>query len=115
MNVEQRIEIERKVVRHMIRTLKANGWVLDCIDNGDGEDLKVDTETEAMEEIFAVDEARVYFTKGGKTHGVFLVMGNDGYDVICDHSYPIDAATGEPAEFSRLMDQITDYASNLEV
>jgi len=41
-----------------------------------------------MELIFNLDEASLRFTKDGtKEHGVLLVLGNDGLDVISDWNY----------------------------
>lgn len=93
MNIDRRMEIERKVVRHLIRTMKKHGWVITRInDGGEPDEDTIDpNETEAMEAVFAVDEATIYFHKAfgekkGMTHFAMIVLGNDGYDAIADHS-----------------------------
>lgn len=45
------------------------------------------------DEILAVDEARLYFHRKGDPRAyatVFFVLGNSGYDVICDYSTSLD-------------------------
>jgi len=34
MRTEQRMEIERKIVRHLIRTMKKHGWNAIAVDDG---------------------------------------------------------------------------------
>lgn len=85
---EDRIATERKIVRHMIRTLKAAGWAVYGVDDGGDGIETLNTEAEMVEAIFAVDESRAYFinqTAGNKKHVVVICLGN-GIDVIVDHS-----------------------------
>ena len=110
MNVEKRMEIEKKIVRHLIREAKKAGWICVAVNNGGDEDEPVSTEAEAMDEAFACDEANLYFSKevDGKlrTCIVLIVLGNDGYDVICDHSAP-EADVGG---WNTLMAEVDAYA-----
>ena len=66
MNVEKRQEIERKVVRHLIREMKKAGWSIAKINDGGepDEDILHPNETEAMDTVFSVDESTIYFSKG---------------------------------------------------
>lgn len=110
MNVEQRIAIERKIVRHLIRSAKNEGWWLSTIDDGGepDEDIITPNETEAMEAVFAVDEATLYFRKDttSPAHAVRIILGNDGNDCICDYTYGIPDSDG----FKALMDRVSEYA-----
>ena len=117
MTVEQRIEIEKKVLRHLIRSMKGNGWVVVRIDDGgeEDEDTIDPNETEAMDAVFAVDECVIYFRKQvsatvGKTHYAQIVLGNDGWDCIADHSYAADGSDN----FNTIMDEVQDYADKLQ-
>lgn len=111
MNVEKRMEIERKVVRHLIRTMKAAGWLITRINDGgdDDEDTLDPNETQAMDTVFSVDESTIYFRKQlepkyGKTHYAYIVLGNNGYDCIADHS--IKPVMGHWADdFEKIMDE----------
>ena len=113
MKVEQRMEIERKIVRHLIRTMKKHGWNVIAVDDGGDEWEQTKTETEAMDAVFSVDESSIKFHKKigsvGMTHSACIVLGNDGYDCIADHSY------SDKDEFAKIMESEVDaYVENLE-
>lgn len=114
MNVEKRMEIERRVVRHLIRSMKAAGWRVAAVDDGDV--TKVNTEEEAMDAVFAVDEARIGFMKetesGTVLRTAYIVLGNDGWDCICDHSCS-NAGIAED-DFEKVMDEVvTPYCDKI--
>lgn len=108
MNVEKRMEIERRVVRHLIRSMKAAGWRVFEVDDGDV--TKVSTENEAMEALFAVDEAHIFFLKetraGTLRRTAYIVLGNDGWDCICDHSRS-NAGIAED-DFEKVMEEVVN-------
>lgn len=102
----QRVELERKIVRHLIRAMKEDGWNVVKVNDGGDEDEKVSGEVEALEHIFAVDEARAFFEKGDKKAWVLLISGN-GIDVISDY-------TVNHAEFEAVMMNVSTYTDSLE-
>lgn len=115
MNVKQRQEIERKVVRKLIRDMKAAGWEITRINDGGepDEDTLDPNETEAMDTVFSVDESTIYFHKSfpigpsnGMTHFAQIILGNDGWDCIADHScgstHPLD-------DFEKVMDGVQQW------
>ena len=110
MDVEQRIAIERKIVRHLIRSAKKEGWWLATIDDGGepDEDIITPNETEALEAVFAVDECTLYFRKDGvkSSHAVRIILGNDGNDCIADYTYSVPETDG----FNTLMERVSEYA-----
>lgn len=120
MNAEQRQEIERKVVRHLIRAMKEKGWIITRINDGGepDEDTLNPNETQAMETVFSVDESCIYFRKmlkdkkfgaaTGVTHNATIILGNDGYDCIADHSLSTDTVIGD--DFEAIMDEVQEYA-----
>jgi hypothetical protein len=79
---------DRDGIVQTIRALKGSGWVLVGVyDGGDGIEA-VSTEAEAVEAIMAVDDAFLYVAEGTQTglqRWVRYVMGNEPFDVICDH------------------------------
>jgi hypothetical protein len=109
-NVENRQEIERKVVRHLVRTMKAAGWDAFSVDDG-GEIVKTRTEAEVMDTVFSVDESTIRFRKGSTVHVAVIVLGNDGWDCIADYSFSDDDTDG----FDALMQQVSAYAEKLEM
>lgn len=118
MNVEQRQEIERKVVRHLIRAMKEKGWIISRINDGGDrdEDILNPNETEAMDTVFSVDESRIIFKKEVRPgepgsailRTAYIVLGNDGYDCIADHSCSNEKL--EEDDFEKIMDAVQEYA-----
>lgn len=103
MEVSQRMALERKVVRHLIRTAKAHGYAVTKVWDG-GEMVRVKNETEAMNAVFSVDESRIYFKHPAedKGHCACIVLGNDGWDAIADASMGErwDAVIGENGDYA---------------
>jgi len=106
MEVSQSMALERKVVRHLIRTAKAHGYAVTKVWDG-GEMVRVKNETAAMNAVFAVDESRIYFKHPAedKGHCACIVLGNDGWDAI------VDASMGE--RWDAVMDANGEYADRL--
>ena len=84
---EKRMNTERKVVRHLIRTAKQHGYAVTKVYDGE-EMVKCKTESEAMDAVFSVDESTIYFKHQDqpKGHCAVIVLGNDGWDAIADCS-----------------------------
>ena len=103
---------ERRVVWALIhhlenmgfKLLKVDEWALGGtlpVDDG-GRVLTVPSPRAAMEIIFNLDECHLHFAKeGGPNRWVFLVMGNDPEEVICDYTcaggFDTVMATFDPA------------------
>lgn len=88
-------------IRQTIRALRAAGYELDSVDDGDyydpapgidsDGDQIVNNEDQAIAAITAVDDARLYVRRDGRKAVVRFVMGNDPDEVICDHSTSLSA------------------------
>lgn len=114
--VRRRILVERAIVRMAVRSiLLAAPWGY-TVSVWDGEEyaLKRSRDLNAiMDEIGACDEEVLVVRRadgeeaGARVGSLFLVYGNDGWDVICDH-------TDSPlmhellAEATRLSDELCD-------
>lgn len=90
--------IERAIVWNLCAHLQANGWHVSDINDGD-DITQVDNAQHAMELIFNLDEAWLFFRKGRDDHAVYLVLGN-GEDIISDWNY----ATNDPDRFNAAME-----------
>jgi hypothetical protein len=108
MNIENRIKLEKRIVRKLVRALLADGYDI-AVDNG-GDEYEVgftDKFTEVINGLFACDEEFlvVQKVKAGETRRsmVHLIYGNDGWDVICDYSCSLES----------IVDPISDWASGL--
>lgn len=85
MRNETRLLIERRIVEKLLSTAQEDGWTIDSVYDGE-EYIKTPTAAEALEAIFAVDDATVRFRKGdGPLRGVYIVLGNCE-DVLSDYS-----------------------------
>ena len=83
-----RSDIEMAIVKHLLERAKEFGWVCTKVDNGDGYAL-VNDDDEVLNEAFAADSAELCFEREGfRQQWVLFVFGNDGYDVIADHTEP---------------------------
>jgi hypothetical protein len=89
---------DRGGIQQVIRTLKAAGYELDSVWDGE-ESTKVSNETEALAVIMELDQATLYVGKDGhSTSYVFFVLGNAPDEVVCDYTVdltPVDALIDE--------------------
>lgn len=76
--------IEIAITKRLIEALQADGYSV-YADNGEDTPV-IGTMDELLEELFAVDEARVLARKDGVKGWALLVLGNDGWDVIADYT-----------------------------
>lgn len=72
-------------MRQIIRALKAAGWELDRVFDGE-EDVPAPTETKALDAINAVDMAHLHVKRGDETGWVWFVLGNDPDEVAADYT-----------------------------
>ena len=78
---------DRATVRTFIRAIRAAGFNLFAVNDGGDELVKVATERDAMEAVFAVDDCTVIFTHNetGKRYGIYVVLGNGDGCAVNDH------------------------------
>lgn len=86
---------DRAAIGHVIDGLIKAGWTLVEVDDRGDENIKVTTKAEAITAITDVDNAFLIVTKDDETGWVWFVLGNEPFEVVCDHdtilSEPIDA------------------------
>jgi hypothetical protein len=97
---------ERRIVANLIAHMEREGWKVQGVHDGDGFDKAADMKA-AMELIFNLDLARLYFEKGSDEHGVLLVLGND-MDIVSDWSYSENDADGFNAAMEKF--NVDQYA-----
>lgn len=87
--VKPRRHVEYLIVHALITVLLNRGYTLSLQRDGK---FNVNASIKAMAEVFACDEETLYVHD--KSHIIFgwvkLVYGNDGYDVISDHTTNLD-------------------------
>jgi len=86
--------MERQIIKALVNEAFKRGFTKIIIDNGgDDEEQITCTDTkEVMASIRQTDEEHMFFVHpdNPKMSWVFLVYGNDGYDVIADHSLSLN-------------------------
>lgn len=83
---------ERRIVANLIAHMEREGWKVQGVHDGDGFDKATDMKS-AMELIFNLDDAGLYFEKGDAEHRVLLILGND-MDIVSDWNYSEGDADG---------------------
>lgn len=104
--IQQRQAIERQVVRAAVDGLIDAGYVVSVFD-GEEYPVKRSRDAEAiMKELFACDEEWLIagrIDEEGKHHrvgSVYLVYGNDGWDVIADNACVLEPALAKASALS---------------
>lgn len=88
-STHERCRIEREIATKIVDDALAAGYSISVDNGGDEYEIKESTDKNAILAVmFATDEERVILSKDGKHHSgwVYLVYGNDGWDVVCDYS-----------------------------
>lgn len=95
-------EVERKIVEAIVRALLDAGLGI-SIDNG-GETFELTNSKNALEirrHLFLADEDYIHAVKNGQHIGwVYLVYGNDGWDVISDYTVNLESYLKKPLELA---------------
>lgn len=92
--LEKRIAIEKAIAAQIVNELIEHGFIL-SINNG-GDDFEIDFTNDSSKVIaamFATDEDTICAINNEKKINqchVWLVYGNDGYDVISDYSVKLE-------------------------
>ena len=117
MNTEKRIEIERKIVAFLYNAMAAAGWQVDYIFDGEDNVRYAEwTEADVLDTVFSVDEATISFVKnkgwGRMRRSAFIVLGNDGWDCINDHTCSNPSIPED--DFEAVMKTVDTFAEQFE-
>ena len=108
--LDKRMAMERQVVRKLLAIGNKAGWVCTAINDGEEYVLCLNHK-HIMETVFSVDECGMRFVKtvDGRLirQSVSIVLGNDGYDAIADHST-------NPLFLAEVMDPMDAYTNAME-
>ena len=90
MDIKHRRSLERRIIRAVVNDALKQGYTVTVYDGQGPDALALDKSTrqaDIMAAIMSTDEDLMVFHKDGRRAGViYFVYGNDGYDVICDHT-----------------------------
>lgn len=105
MNTKQRMEIEEKIVRKFFETVIAAGYSV-VVDDGEERTGRMNDVDKLMVASFSVDEESFLVYDDDKYLGtVFVVYGNDGWDVIADYSMRIEALVHPAYELANELEE----------
>ena len=92
MDIAARQKMERQIVTKIVDDALAAGYELSVDNGGDCDMVCGATDRLAiLDALFQTDEERLVLSKYKKHIGsVFLVYGNDGWDVVCDYHLSIE-------------------------
>jgi hypothetical protein len=98
MNLETRIQLEKRIARKVVRALLAAGYEITVNNGGDRNEIPYSTDfSQIVGAMFATDEEHLItrkadaFKDGAPLKSfVFFVYGNSGYDVICDYGMSLE-------------------------
>ncbi len=98
--------VESMIVDKLFAQCRKRGWEFVGAHDGDERHPGI-TQGEATTLLHNLDEGWLTFTKGTRGVVVYLVFGNDGWDVICDYHL----AKGFEEE---VMNAVDEYARTFE-
>lgn len=79
-------------ITRLLTGLQTLGWQVYAVDDGEGaENCKGETVKQTVDRVTAVEDARVYLSKGDLGHRacMYFVLGNSPWEVMADcSSYP---------------------------
>jgi hypothetical protein len=88
--IHHRMRLELFVVWNTLRFMAHHGWEIHSVNDGEewvrAEGEPDERQRKTLDDVFAVDEARVRFIKDDRRVMAYFVLGNDGYDVLADCS-----------------------------
>ena len=87
LNLKDRLACEKAIVKAIVKEAIAQGYQVAVFDGEEDWSEPSNNWETIRKELHTMDEDTIRIIKDGKSKGaVFLVYGNDGYDVVCDHT-----------------------------
>lgn len=107
MNIEKRQSIERTIVRKVIELALSRGYTISVYDGESYPVWRSDDFSEIFGAMFLTDEETIrIYDDNHRLGSIFFVYGNDGYDVIADHSCSLESFLAPITEYTdKLMDK----------
>jgi hypothetical protein len=101
MNIEKRIELEKRIARKVVRALLAAGYELSIDNGGETREIPYTTDFKTVTgAMFATDDEHL-LARGPSKSFVYFVYGNDGWDVINDYGLSLEPIMEPIEEYCR--------------
>ena len=100
-------DIENKILDHIVRTALRNNWLVSVHDGEDWVLVKSKVFADIRKDMQSTDEDCLAFrgSNDRRLGRIFLIYGNDGHDVISNH-------TCGDVDFDQFTDEMNDYTTN---
>lgn len=122
MSVKMRQIVEKEISTAIVVALLKAGYAI-SVDNGDnsgaqeGSEFEIENnreKSEILKSMFLTDEDRLYVRAIGKLTDskfdgwVYLVYGNDGWDVLSDYTVNLEKFIGDKSPVQKIVDKYAD-------
>lgn len=88
----------KPVVKSLIKTIQSAGFDLHSVNDGE-ERFNSPSLKDAVDVLTSVDESWATFTdSNGVKRSVFVVLGNEPCETVCDYTYPKDMPHDDPIQ-----------------
>jgi hypothetical protein len=106
MKIERRIALEKRIVRRLVRDLLAAGYSISVNNGGDENEIPYSRDySQIAAALFATDDEHLLTRRpDGHNSFVYLVYGNDGYDVVNDYGTSLEPMMGPINEWCDRME-----------
>lgn len=110
MGVKMRQLVEREIATSVVDALLRADFEVGIDNGGDEFELANSVDRDAiLKAMFQTDEERVYAIKNKQHFGwVYLVYGNDGWDVISDYTVNLEAFIGDGTATEQIVNKYSD-------
>lgn len=106
-SVDKRLQVQRRIVRLVIRDALAAGYALNVNNGGDTHELPKPS-TKAKEVLAALfgteDDSLLYYKDGKRVGWVRLIYCNSGHEVIADYTTNLEAVLKGANELADKLD-----------
>lgn len=87
LTINQKLALDRVIVKHLIDTMAAHGWKLHHVWDGKAE-VREDDIGSQLDAVFAVDESQLIFeSQDGRQHWVDIALNSESINCIRDYGY----------------------------
>jgi hypothetical protein len=113
MSVKMRQIVEKEITVTIVDALLKAGFELQ-VENGDSTSRWMIDRANIIQHLYLTDEDRIYVRKADNSDKtsvfgwVYLVYGNDGWDVLSDYTVNLEKLIGEGTATDKLIERYAD-------
>jgi hypothetical protein len=111
MSVKMRQIVEKEICTEIVKSLLIAGFSISVDNGGDSATKPRVASGPILKAMFLTDEDRLFVYKDGQSDWagwVYLVYGNDGWDVLSDYTVNLEKFIGDKSPVQRIVDKYAD-------